>query len=23
LSGSQTVKADTYPVTIHIAEYQA
>lgn len=23
LSGSQTVKADTYPVTLHIAEYQA
>ncbi|EMB0375863.1 Saf-pilin pilus formation protein SafA [Salmonella enterica] len=23
LFGSQTVKADTYPVTIHIAEYQA
>lgn len=23
LSGSQTVKADTYPVSLHIAEYQA
>lgn len=23
LSGSQTVRADTYPVTLHIAEYQA
>ncbi|EDY0352621.1 Saf-pilin pilus formation protein SafA [Salmonella enterica subsp. enterica] len=23
LFGSQTVKADTYPVTLHIAEYQA
>lgn len=23
LSGSQTVKADTYPVALHIAEYQA
>lgn len=23
LYGSQTVKADTYPVTLHIAEYQA
>ncbi|HHA7949762.1 TPA: hypothetical protein ACOP2N_001218 [Salmonella enterica] len=23
LSGSQTVKADTYPVTLNIAEYQA
>ncbi|MIS22930.1 Saf-pilin pilus formation protein SafA [Salmonella enterica] len=23
LSGSQTVKADTYPVTLYIAEYQA
>lgn len=23
LSGSQTVKADTYPVTLHIAEYHA